>query len=114
MSDALAIRNAFNSPQDKIDDPIARVVKLVPGEAIFIYTSGYAFIDPDDYFLKWIWAVSCLLATFLLRYKTMEDPSGDKRQWLGILISCISFVIYVYGLGGPFQSVPHLWKPAAG
>ena len=114
MSDALAIRNASNSPKHHTDDAIARIVKLVPGEAIAAYNLAYAQLGPTDFAWQWVVAFGGLIVTFLIRRKSMEDPTGNYRQWGGIFISCVSFLLYVYASGGPFLSIPEWYNPRGG
>jgi hypothetical protein len=118
------------------DSPTVRLLKMVPGEAVSFYGSAVAAVtqlrekkwitDPNTFF--WLLVVVAMMALILLvviRRSTTKDPATGQTQWeavgisvISFLISVISFLIYAYTIGGPFQHFPMIvgpgWQGAIG
>lgn len=103
------------SPQD--DSPAARLLKMIPGEAVSFYGGAAASIDQlyrskvihdrNTYFwLLVLVAGLALVLLLLIRIKMTKDPKTGVTQWQPVVITVISFLIYAYTIGGPFQHFP--------
>jgi len=82
-----------------------RLFKMIPGEVISLYLVGSGLIPQDQTIVLVLWSVICLGGVVIVRIYGTADPPNDKPpQWGPITISAISFVIWVYSLGGPFAA----------
>jgi energy-coupling factor transporter transmembrane protein EcfT len=84
-------------PEQKGDPWLTRLVKLVPSEVIAVYLAGVELAK------TWlgIWAFICLLLVFVARTLGTKEQ-GKPIQWVAVLVSIISFVIWIYATGGEF------------
>jgi hypothetical protein len=106
--------NAVAPVAEPVKDYIGRLVKLIPSEVIGLYLLGVGIIPADQKPAFAIWAAVCFLLVILVRaYATSDQASGLKPQWIAVAISAISFVIWVYTLGGPFADYG-LYQPYIG
>lgn len=82
-----------------------RLVKLIPSEVVGIYLVGAGVIPAGAKISVTVWAAVCLGLVVLARaYGTREPALNLPPQWKAVLISSVSFVIWVYTIPGPFQS----------
>jgi hypothetical protein len=82
---------------DSVEHWLERVVKLVPSEVVAVYLAGrgYAATWPG------IWSTICLALVLIVRiWGTREGRAGV--QWTAVAVSAVSFVIWVYAIGGRF------------
>jgi len=79
------------------EDILSRIVKLAPSEVVGLYLLGKGVADPS-----WlgIWSVICLALVLILRIW------GTKSQWPSVLISFVSFGIWVLAIGDPILTFP--------
>lgn len=83
-----------------------RLRNLIPGEVSAIYVAGSSVIPPGEKIGLLTWAIFCLVAVilFMARQTRLKDPVNKKgSDWIHMTISTISFVIWIYALGGPFS-----------
>ena len=88
-------RDAPAEPPREFAGWLERVVKLVPSEIVAVYLAGrgYAAAIPG------IWPLICLAMLLVVRiWGTNERGRGP--QWIAIGISAVSFVIFVFAMGG--------------
>ena len=90
-----------------------RLLKMIPAEVVSLYWVGSGFIPADQSIVLTIWAVVCLVGLVLVRaYGTADTAQNKPTDWVHVAISFVSFVIWVYSLGGPFAAfnlhVPYL------
>lgn len=77
-----------------------RLIKLIPSEVVAVYLAG------RGYATNWagIWSVVCLVLVFAVRI--WGTRGRDQRpQWITVFVSAISFVIWVYAMGGHIAGV---------
>ncbi len=90
------------------DDWGTRVAKLIPAEALGLYGAAVALVPADtpsrDAGL-WLIALVCAGLLILIRYRSARDPSTGKPQMVAILISLISFFIWLLALGAPVSPI---------
>ena len=84
-----------------------RLKNLIPAEVTAIYIAGIGVIPSGVKIGLLVWAIFCLGCTILYianETKTVEGKPEEKLpiDWAHVAISAISFVIWVYALGGPF------------
>jgi len=77
-----------------------RLIKLVPSEVVALYLAGRAYAT------NWegLWAPICLAVLLVIRVMGTKPPGPTLKgvQWWAVAISSISFVIWVYAMGGHF------------
>lgn len=80
-----------------VDPWLARLVKLVPAEIVAVYLAGRPLAQ-EHY--AGAWPVVCLALVVIVR----AWGTGDRRgpQWASVGISAVSFVLWVYAMGGHF------------
>lgn len=104
MTGALRIRARPTGPEPPavteakaMDSWIERLVKLVPAEIVATYLAGRGYAAD---FVGW-WPFVCLLLLLIVRIQATRT-STSAPQWAAISISAISFVIWVFAVGGQF------------
>ena len=108
----------------KSDLYLDRLVKLIPSEIIAIYLAGVAYFDSVDQENREIFALVCLFVLIFVRIwatseKEIIDSIGQffnifkSAQYIAILLSCVSFVIWVNIVGDTFyyisDLIPNRW-----
>lgn len=84
-----------------------RLVKLIPGEIISIYIFGVGVIPAAEKTALWVWPAVCLIFLFWLRAEATKTGSSlTTAQWPAVIISAVSFLIWLYALGGVFATLP--------
>jgi hypothetical protein len=92
-----------------------RLMKLIPSEVVGLYLIGEGMIPSAERIGLVIWSVVCLVAVFCVRaFGTRDKDSGKSVQWAAVAITCVSFVIWLYCIGGPFQKFPGVRVPYIG
>lgn len=90
-------------PGDTLKDYLERLLKLIPGEVVGIYLIGVGSIPATLGSVLAIWAVICFgLVIFVRVYGTWEPHVGPQK--IAVLVAAVSFVIWVYTMGGPFAA----------
>lgn len=90
---------------DSFQDYLDRLMRMIPGDVVGLYLLGSGFIPASESIGLLVWAIVCLIAVVILRIKyTQDPPTNPDPQWASVVISAISFVIWVYTLGGPFEA----------
>jgi hypothetical protein len=99
-------------------DYVEAVTKLIPGAVVAAYLSGRSILlagagtDTDKWWAgtdvsKWWWvgwATFGLLAVIILRvWTTSDEKAGVPPEWSSIIISAVSFVVWVYNFGDAFK-----------
>ncbi len=92
-------------PAVPVTDYMERLVKLIPAEVVGLYLVGVGIIPTGSRLALAIWGGVCLGLVILARaYATRDLVKGGSPQWWAVLISSISFVIWLYLMPGPFQA----------
>lgn len=105
------VPNTKQTPGSTIAKYAERLLKLIPAEVVGLYLAGAGFAERITV-LYWIWAVFCLFAVFAVRFWGMK-ASSDSRQPVAITVACISYVIWIYAIGGPFEA-SNIYVPEVG
>ena len=90
------------------------VTKLIPGEVVAAYLAGKAVLQagtPPPGTGWWFgWTVFCLVVVFgLRRWMTSDNAAGVPAEWSAVIISTLSFLVWVYSYGDVFQMLD-LWS----
>lgn len=97
-----------------IQSYMERLVKLIPAEVVGLYLVGQGMIPQNEKVAIVVWSIVCLGLVVLIRAKATGDRVNNlSPQWIAVLVSTISFVIWVYNMPGPFQ-VYHVAIPYVG
>lgn len=83
---------------------IDRLVRLIPSEIIALYTTGIAIIPIEDFMVRLAWTIFCFFCVILVRTIGSKSSEG-KPQFLTVLVSTISFVIWIYNGRGVFDDL---------
>ncbi len=104
MNAALRLNSAppgalIRRPASSIDPCLTRLVKLVPAEIVAVFLAGRPLAQ-ERYAGQW--PVACLILLVIVRALGTSDRRGP--QWVSVAISAVSFVLWVYAMGGRFLS----------
>ena len=104
MNAALRLNSAppgalIRRPASSIDPWLTRLVKLVPAEIVAVFLAGRPLAQ-ERYAGQW--PVACLTLLVIVRALGTSDRRGP--QWVSVAISAVSFVLWVYAMGGRFLS----------
>lgn len=81
-----------------------KVVKHVPTEIIAVWTAldgQLATASPNLYWGMFLF-LALLVPVYIWRFTTEKDLGPAKRQ---ILVATGAFVVWVFGMGGPFKTI---------
>jgi hypothetical protein len=84
----------------------SRIIKLIPAEALALYGTGTSIVGRIGDEQKYdplgigILIAACLVLIIAVRIKLTKSKPGDKPQYFGILITLVSFVLWLIALGG--------------
>ena len=84
-------------PVGRIDSWLERLVKLVPAEVVAVYLAGRPLAEGRA---AGIWPLVCLGLVIVVRAFGTMDKRGP--QWASVAVSAVSFVLWVYAMGGHF------------
>jgi hypothetical protein len=76
---------------------MGRLIRLIPAEVLAVYQTLYGLLaEPPSSLLGWLPVLGILLV-ILVRVWGTRDESGSFKtvQWLSVLISVVSFVVWV-------------------
>lgn len=89
--------SVVGTPVGPIDPWLARAVKLVPAEVVAVYLAGRPLAQ-ESY--AGVWPLVCLALVVIVRAWGTADRRGP--QWVSVAVSTVSFVLWVYAMGGYF------------
>ncbi|MCX6688899.1 MAG: hypothetical protein NTZ39_04290 [Methanoregula sp.] len=100
-----SVRKAAGGGQ--LDTYVDKLVKLIPAEIVAIYLVGLGQIPkdlpPNQMIALPAWTFICFVLVIVTRIYYTKDP-GIFANGKIVCISAISFIIWAYSLGGPFQA----------
>jgi hypothetical protein len=121
----LRIRSSASAAEDPIKGYLERLVKMIPSEVVGLYLAGrgaiqgaYPTTSPPTTAEApyWIaWTIFCLGAVIAVRAWATRIP-GKPPQWPAVVISTVSFGIWVYSMGDVFvrTDLNSIWNALAG
>lgn len=101
---------AVKSEQPARDTYTDRLLKYIPGEVIVLFTTLDSLARTADFgsLLRWGIFVFCILAGCGYSIRILKIHKRDQ-----LVISAISFCVWVFAMGGPFALL-HWYLPAFG
>jgi len=111
---------------EELQDYFIRLMRLIPSEIIGLYLIGDGVIpktaslppgkvDTTRAIALIVWSIVCLVGLVALRaWGTADNRRKGKPQWVAVSLSAISFLIWLYSIGGPFQEFPGVRVPFIG
>jgi hypothetical protein len=101
----------------KIDGYFDRLLKYIPADVVGLWLTGSGLVQSQAdnqtrIGLLWmLFVVGLVFSFFWTRKQTAE--AQKSTAWQQILLSCGSFFVWVFAIGGPFAELP-LYKPLYG
>jgi hypothetical protein len=92
-------------PDQEIREYLSRLIKLIPSEVVGLYLGGSGVIPQDQQVPLIVWSLFCLLCVVLSRVYGSSKSGWRDPQWKVVWISIISFLIWIYSLGGVFRAL---------
>lgn len=87
------------------DDWGTRIAKLIPAEALGLYGSAVAIVPNNGTnahdLAIWAIVIVCCVLLLIIRFRSARDPATGKPQYGAILISLLSFFIWLFAVGPP-------------
>lgn len=93
------------------DDWGTRIAKLIPAEALGLYGSAVALVpkpaegDPPNRMALGIIVLAACVLLWVIRWRATKDPVTGKPQMAAILISLVSFLIWLFAIGWPSSPI---------
>jgi hypothetical protein len=103
--------------ETKIDGYFDKVLKYIPADVVGLWLTGSGLIqsqadDAPRVGLLWLLFVAGLVFSFFWTRKQTIEP-GKPIAWQQIFLSCGSFIVWVFAIGGPFAELS-FYKPIYG
>jgi hypothetical protein len=114
-------REAAGGGGESIDTFAGRVVKYIPADVVAAWvtvnsllapkptpgatTAGAATTPAQDFTMLWVVFGVFVLLTAIWTWRTTQTTSNAPVAKTQIIISTISFIVWVLGIGGPFESL---------
>lgn len=92
-----------DAPNMSIDEYLEKLMKMIPAEVVGLYLVGSGVVPEEEHAILLSWTVFCFAAVIVVRAIGTRDPMGGPPQWGAVLISSVSFVIWIYSVGGSFR-----------
>jgi hypothetical protein len=101
---------------EKNDGYFDRLLKYIPADVVGIWLTGSGLIQGqagvDRVGALWLLFVTGLVGSAVWTHKQTRE-SGKSTAWRQIALSCGSFVVWVFAIGGPFAELS-FYKPFYG
>ena len=99
------------------DEYLERLMKMIPGEAVGLYLVGNGALEQANapIYAWWVLFIAGLALTVLVRAVGSKGvgvpPPSGKPQWSVVIVSSVSYCIYIYALpnGQPFGHFRVAW-----
>lgn len=103
--------------EEKKDAYFDRLLKYIPSDVVGLWLAGSGLIQnqadkTSRLGLLWLLFVVGLVFSFLWTRKQTAE-TGKPTAWQQILLSCGSFFVWVFAIGGPFAELP-FYQPIYG
>jgi hypothetical protein len=98
-----------SAPPSALKDWMDRVMRLIPSEVLAVYLAGKGNM-PEN----WLggWSFVCLALVLFVRAWGTHEP-GKSVQWIAVIVSAVSFVVWVFATNGRFLGIPMIPPGAA-
>ncbi|NEO86187.1 MAG: hypothetical protein F6J87_18310 [Spirulina sp. SIO3F2] len=89
-----------------IDSYFDRLLKYIPADVVMFWLTGSNLIQNQDddsprLGLLWLMFVGGLVLSFFWTRKQTAE-AGKPTAWRQVALSCASFAVWVFAIGGPF------------
>jgi hypothetical protein len=76
---------------------MGRLIRLIPAEVLAVYQTLYGLLnEPPSPLLGWLPVLGILLVILVRAWGTRDESGSLKSvQWLSVIISVVSFIIWV-------------------
>lgn len=110
--------SAYESSEsaEKVDGYSDRLLKYIPADVVSFWLAGNGLVQSQAGDARigalWLLFVVGLVLSALWTRKLTKEP-GRAPAWRQIVLSCISFFVWVFAIGGPFSELPFydpLWS----
>jgi hypothetical protein len=93
----------------KMDGYFDRLLKYIPSDVVGVWLTGSGLIkgevdDGSRVGLLWLLFVAGLVLSFFWTRKQTHE-AGKPIEWRQVLLSCGSFLVWVFAIGGPFAEL---------
>jgi hypothetical protein len=99
----------LEAPGEEADGWASRIAKLIPGEALGLYGTAAGLIDTNrmnPQVALGMVTLACCVITVMVRLAATRDPAaGRGPQIAAVVISLISFLLWVAALGASGQGM---------
>jgi hypothetical protein len=101
----------------KIDGYFDRLLKYIPADVIGLWLTGSGLIQNQSenssrVGLLWLLFIAGFVFSFFWTRKQTAE-AGKSTDWRQIFLSCGSFFVWVFAIGGPFAELS-IYKPLYG
>ena len=98
-----------NESEAKIDGYFDRLLKYIPADVVGLWLTGSGVIqsqadESSRVSLLWLLFVAGLVLSFFWTRKQTAQ-AAKPTAWQQIFLSCGSFVVWVFAIGGPFAEL---------
>ena len=114
MSAPFRIVRGVRKDGDGFKDYLERLMRMIPGEVVGLYLIGNGFIPADQLIGSLVWVVICLILIIIVRLYGTADGPDKPPQTFPVFVAAVSFVIWVYSIGGPFAKLEAWYYPWIG
>jgi hypothetical protein len=96
---------AASPAPEQAESPYAeRLLKLIPAEIVALYLFGIGAIPPGRVGATAAWAATCQVLGVISRaFGTRDATQHLPPQWPVVIISSVSFAIWIFTMPGPLQ-----------
>lgn len=105
-----------SSEREQIDGYFDRLLKYIPADVVAFWLTVNGFIssiaEDAQVGAFWMLFVAGLVLSFFWTRRLTKEP-GKATAWRQIAISCISFAVWVFSIGGPFATL-YFYEPHHG
>ncbi|WP_008310073.1 hypothetical protein [Leptolyngbya sp. PCC 6406] len=106
-----------SEPEAQVDGYFDRLLKYIPADVVGLWLTGSGLIrsqaaDTSRVGLLWLLFIVGLVFSFFWTRKQTR-AAGQPTPWRQIGLSCLSFFVWVFAIGGPFAEYS-LYEPLYG
>ena len=105
------IWSAYESSEsaENVDGYSDKLLKYIPADVVSFWLAGNGLVQSQAGEARggvlWLLFVIGFVLTALWTRKLTSEP-GRATAWQQIILSCVSFFVWVFAIGGPFSELP--------
>lgn len=99
-----------------VDGYFDRVIKYIPSDVVAAWTAVTGLVTADAQAPQntLLWILFGIFTFLTAAWTWKQTTGGGKLPTIQILISTVSFIVWVFALGGPFASLEGFYRPLYG